>query len=107
MNKETEELKKIINDNSIQINNINLKIQNLSNDNKILKEKINSLENELSHLKNGNSLSKENSLINDVPKENINILNEKTDLKTDFINHLLLIYFILKRANYSIKIGNL
>jgi hypothetical protein len=96
LNKETEELKKIINDKSIQINNINLKIQNLSNDNKILKEKINSLENELSQIKNGNSLSKDNSLIKDnliinekliSPKEkiNINILNKKTDLKTDFI----------------------
>ena len=88
LNKEIEELKKIINNNSIHINNINLKIQNLSNDNKILKEKINSLENELYHLKNGNSLSKENSLINDAPKENINILNEKKDLKTDFTYYL-------------------
>jgi len=85
LNKETEELKKIINDNTIQINNIYQKIQNLSNDNKILKEKINSLENELSQFKNGNSFPKENSLINDVPKENINIVNEKKELETDFI----------------------
>jgi len=67
------------------INNINQKILNLSNDNKILKEKINSLENEFSQLKNGNSLSKDNSLINDVPKENKNIVNEKKELETDFI----------------------
>jgi len=83
LNKEIEELKKIINNYSIQINNLNQNIENLSNDNKILKEKINSLENELIQFKN-------NKKINDKfqsQQNNIDILNEKMNsLIPNFIN---------------------
>ena len=84
LNKEIEELKKIINNYSIQINNCNKEIENLSNDNKNLKEKMDSLENELTHIKNGNL--KLNDKFQSSQK-NLSILNENmNNLIQSFIN---------------------
>jgi len=84
LNKETEELKKLINNYSLQINNCNQKIENLYNDNKILKEKMNILENVLTHFKNENL--KPNDKFQS-SQNSIDILNDKMDiLKPNFIN---------------------
>ena len=96
LKKETQELKKIINNYSININNFNQKFEILSLDNKILKEKMNSLENELTQIKNENLELKEKFQSS---KKNINLkidnpwTNEKEKGQSEF-------EYILKDGNY-------